>query len=313
MRIAVTGSTGLIGKALVSRLTADGHQVVRFTRSASPGHQGDARWDPASGVIDAEALAEVGAVVHLAGRSIAAPRWTARTRREILGSRVEGTRLLAETMARLEGGPRVLVCASGINWYGDRGDEVLTERSQGGQGFLAELCRQWEAAAEPARAAGIRTVHVRTGPVQAREGGTLAIQARLFRLGLGGRLGSGRQWLSWITLDDIVGMYLHALTRQVHGPLNGTTPNPVTNAEFTATLARVLGRPALLAVPAFAPRLVLGEVTDELLLASIRVYPAAAQASGYAFRHPELEPALRHVLDREKSACSPSPPSPEVP
>jgi uncharacterized protein (TIGR01777 family) len=297
MRIVVTGSTGLIGSALVSRLRADGHEVVRFTRSPSPG-QGAARWDPASGVIDAGALAEAGAVVHLAGRSIVAPRWTAGIKREILGSRVKGTRLLAETMARLEGGPRVLVCASGINWYGDRGDEVLTERSPGGQGFLAEVCRRWEAAAEPASAAGIRTVHVRTGMVLARQGGPLAILARLFRLGLGGRLGSGRQWWSWIALDDIVGIYLHALTRQVRGPLNGTAPNPVTNAELTAALARVLGRPALLAVPALGPRLALGQVADELLLASIRAHPAAALASGYAFRYPALEPALRDILNR---------------
>ncbi len=297
MRIAVTGSTGLVGTALVSRLTADGHEVIRFTRSPSPG-PGAARWDPAGGTIDDGALAGAGAVVHLAGRSIGAPRWTAGVRREILGSRVNGTRLLAETMARLGDGPRVLVCASGVNWYGDRGDEVLTEGSPGGQGFLAEVCRQWEAAAEPARAAGIRTVHVRSGVVQAREGGSLSIQRRLFQLGLGGRLGSGRQWVSWISLDDIVGIYRHALLADVWGPLNGTTPNPVTNAEYTAVLARVLGRPAVLAVPALGPRLLLGQVADELILASMRVHPAVAQASGYTFRHPELEPALRHILHR---------------
>jgi hypothetical protein len=296
MRIAVTGSTGLIGSALVSRLTADGHQVVRFTRS--PGPRGSARWDPASGFIDAEALAGADGVVHLAGRSIVAPRWTARIRRQILDSRVAGTRLLSETMARLEGGPRVLVCASGMNWYGDRGEEVLTELSPGGEGFLPDVCRRWEAAAEPARAAGIRTVHVRTGMVQARQGGTLAILARLFRLGLGGRLGSGRQWWSWIALEDIIGIYLHALTTGVYGPLNGTAPDPVTNAEFTAVLARVLARPTLAPAPALALRLALGQVADELLLASMRVYPAAAQASGYAFRHTDLEPALRQILDR---------------
>jgi uncharacterized protein (TIGR01777 family) len=297
MRVAVTGSTGLIGTALVSRLTADGHEVIRFTRSPSPGRDA-AHWDPAGGTIDADALVRADAVVHLAGRSIGALRWTARVKREILGSRVNGTRLLALTMAGLRDGPRVLVCPSGVNWYGDRGDEVLTERSPGGQGFLAEVCQQWEAAAEPARAAGVRTVHVRTGVVQAREGGALAIQARLFKLGLGGRIGSGRQWWSWVALDDLVGIYLHALTSQVRGPLNGTAPNPVTNAEFTAVLARVLGRPALLRVPALGPRLLLGQEADELLLSSARVYPAATQASGYAFRHPDLEPALRHVLHR---------------
>jgi len=297
MRIVVTGSTGLIGTALVSRLTAEGHEVIRLTRSPSPG-PGAARWDPAGGTIDAGALAGSDAVVHLAGRSIGALRWTARVKREIASSRVDSTRLLAGTMARLEDGPRVLVCASGINWYGDCGDEVLTERSREGRGFLSELCQQWEAAAEPARAAGIRTVHVRTGVVQAREGGALAIQARLFRLGLGGRLGSGRQWWSWVTLDDLAGIYRHALTTEVEGPLNATTPNPVTNAEFTAVLARVLRRPALLPVPMLGPRLLLGQMADELLATSARVYPAVAQASGYAFRHPDLEPALRHVLDR---------------
>ncbi len=297
MRVAVTGSTGLIGTALVSRLSADGHEVIRFTRSPSPG-QGAAHWDPAGGTIDAGALARADAVVHLAGRSIGALRWTAKVKREILDSRVNGTGLLARTMAGLRDGPRVLACASGVNWYGDRGDEVLTERSPGGRGFLAEVCQQWEAAAEPARAAGVRTVHVRTGVVQAREGGALAIQARLFKLGLGGRIGSGRQWWSWVALDDLVGIYLHALTSQVQGPLNGTAPNPVTNAEFTAVLARVLGRPALLRVPALGPRVLLGQMADELLLNSARVHPAATQASGYAFRHPDLEPALRHVLYR---------------
>jgi uncharacterized protein (TIGR01777 family) len=297
MRVAVTGAGGLIGTALVSRLAAAGHEAIRFTRSPSPG-QGAAHWDPAGGTIDAGALAKADAVVHLAGRSIFAPRWTARVKREILGSRVNGTRLLAETMAGLEDGPRVLVCASGINWYGDRGDEVLTERSPGGQGFLAEVCRQWEAAAEAARAAGIRTVHLRTGMVQARGGGSLAILVPLYRLGLGGRLGSGRQWWSWIALDDVVGLYAHALTARVEGPLNATAPNPVTNAEYTAALARVLRRPALLPVPALGPKLLLGQLAEELPLTSARVYPAAAQASGYSFRHPHLEPALRHVLTR---------------
>lgn len=297
MRIAVTGSTGLIGTALVSSLTADGHEVIRFTRSQSPA-PGAARWDPVGGTIDVGTLARADAVVHLAGRSIGPVRWTAKVKREILRSRVDGTRLLAQTMAGLEDGPRVLVCASGIHWYGDRGDEVLTERSPPGKGFLAEVCRQWEAAAEPARAAGIRTVHLRNGVVQAREGGSLALQARLFRLGLGGRLGSGRQWWSWIALDDVVGLYRHALTVEVEGPMNATTPNPVTNAEFTAALARVLRRPALLPVPALGPRLLFRDMADELAFASIRVYPAAAQASGYTFRHPNLEPALRHVLNR---------------
>jgi uncharacterized protein (TIGR01777 family) len=197
------------------------------------------------------------------------------------------------------GGPRVLVCASGTHYYGNRGDEVLTEASAPGEGFLAGVVRQWEAAADPARAAGLRVVHLRTTPVQDASGAGLQKQALLFRLGLGGRFGSGRQWLSWIALDDIAGAYLHALTRyDLAGPVNAASPNPVTNAEFTATLARVLHRPAVLHVPAFAPKLVLGEFADELLFASIRVAPARLLETGYRFRFPRLEPALRHTLGR---------------
>jgi uncharacterized protein len=298
MLVAVTGSTGMIGSALVASLVADGHEVLRLTRSPSPG-PGAARWDPAGGTIDAEALAKADAVVHLAGRAIAAPRWTPKVKREILSSRTRGTRLLAETMAGLAGGPRVLVTASGIHYYGDRGDEVLTETSPGGQGFLAEVCRQWEGAASPARDAGIRTVHVRTGLVLASRGGALPKLLPLFRVGLGGRFGSGRQWWPWVTLDDVVGIYRHAVTSAAaSGPLNATAPNPVTNAEFTATLAKVLGRPALLPVPHFGPRLLLGQMAEELLFTSARVHPAAPQSSGYWFQHPTLAPALRHLLDR---------------
>jgi uncharacterized protein (TIGR01777 family) len=299
--VAVTGATGLIGSALVRRLTADGHQVVRFTRSRPAGPD-QAGWDPLAGEIDAAAVARADAVVHLAGKSIGEGlRWTARTKEEILQSRVRGTRLVAETMAvaAAGGGPRVLVCASGIGYYGSRGDEVLTEASPGGEGFTAELVRRWEAAADPARAAGLRVVHLRTAPVQSSEGGSLPRLLRLFRLGLGGRLGSGRQWWSWISLDDTVGAYLRALLGgDLEGPVNACAPNPVTNAEFTATLARVLRRPAFLAVPKFGPRLLLGELADELLFVSQRVRPAVLQASGFAFRFPELEPALRATIGR---------------
>jgi len=301
MLVAVTGSTGLIGTALVRRLTADGHRVLRVTRSRPSGPD-ETRWDPMGGRIDADALAGVDAVVHLAGRGIGdGLRWTRKAKDEILQSRVEGTRLLAETMAGAagSGGPRVLVCASGVHAYGDGGDAVLTESSRPGSGFLAEVVRQWEAAADPARAAGLRVVHIRNGIVQAAEGGALPRLLPLFRLGLGGRLGSGRQWWSWVALDDSVGLYRHALlSDDLEGPVNGTAPNPVTNAEHAATLARVLGRPGFLAAPAFAVRLLLGELAEELLFASLRVQPAAAQASGYVFRFPELEPALRHVLNR---------------
>ena len=299
MLVAVTGASGLIGTAVVRRLRAEGHQVLRLTRSRPSGPD-QLQWDPMAGRLDPDALAKADAVVHLAARNIGDRlRWTAATKRDLLQTRVEGTGLVAGTMAGLAEGPRVLVCASGVGFYGDRGDEVLTEASSGGRGFLADVVRRWEEAADPARAAGLRVVHLRTGPVQTAAGAGLPKQALMFRLGIGGRLGSGRQWLSWISLDDIAGAYLHALTREdLDGPVNAVAPNPVTNAEFTATLARVLRRPAVLHVPAFGPRLVLGEAADELLFVSQRARPARLQATGYRFQFPELEPALRQTLGR---------------
>jgi uncharacterized protein (TIGR01777 family) len=301
MLVAVTGASGLIGTALTRRLRAEGHEVLRLTRSAPTGPD-QVQWDPAAGRLDPDALAKADAVVHLAAANIGDKlRWTARTKREILETRVEGTGLVARTMAELAPGPgpRVLVCASGAHYYGDRGDDVLTEASSGGNGFLADVVRQWEAAADPARAAGLRVVHLRTGPVQDAAGAGLPKQALMFRLGLGGRFGSGRQWLSWVALDDITGAYLHALASDdLAGPVNNVAPNPVTNAEFTATLARVLRRPALLHVPAFAPKLALGEFADEMLFTSIRAHPVRLLETGYRFQFPDLEPALRHTLGR---------------
>jgi uncharacterized protein len=305
MLVAVTGASGLIGAALVRRLEAEGHQVLRLTRSR-PSAPDQVHWDPAAGELDPDALAKADAVVHLAARNLGDRlRWTAATKRDLLMSRVESTGLVARAMADLAGraeaaeGPRVLVCASGVGFYGSRGDEVLTEESGGGGGFLADLVRRWEAAADPARVAGLRVVHLRTGPVQTAAGAGLPKQALVFRLGLGGRFGSGRQWLSWMSLDDIAGAYLHALTRDdLDGPVNAVAPNPVTNAEFTATLARVLHRPALLHAPAFALRVVLGETADEFLLVSQRALPARLLQTGYRFRFPELEPTLRDTLGR---------------
>jgi len=302
MLVAVTGASGLIGTALVGRLHAAGHQVLRLTRSQATAPD-QVRWDAAAGELDPDALAKVDAVVHLAAKSIGDQlRWTAATKRDILQTRVEGTGLVARTLADLasrSGGPRVLVCASGVHYYGDRGDAVLTEADGAGHGFLAGVVRQWEAAAAPARAAGLRVVHLRTGLVQDVAGAGLPKQVLLFRLGLGGRLGSGRQWLSWISRDDIARAYLHAVAHdELEGPVNAVSPDPVTNAEFTRVLARVLGRPAFLHVPAIAPRLVLGEVADELLFTSMRARPARLLESGFRFQLPDLEATLRHTLGR---------------
>ena len=305
MLVAVTGASGLIGTALVGRLHAEGLKVLRLTRSR-PVAPDQVHWDPASGELDPDALAKADAVVHLAATNIGEHlRWNARIKRELLESRVEGTSLVARTMAELatrsggNEGPRLLLCASGVHYYGDRGDAVLTEADGGGPGFLAGVVRQWEAAADPARAAGLRVVHLRTGLVQDVGGAGLPKQVLMFRFGLGGRLGSGRQWLSWISLDDIAGAYLHALTHdELEGPVNAVAPDPVTNAEFTRILARVLGRPAFLHVPAIAPKLVLGEVADELLFTSLRARPARLLETGYTFELPDLETTLRHTLGR---------------
>jgi uncharacterized protein (TIGR01777 family) len=303
--VAVTGASGLIGTALVRRLREEGHQALRLTRSRATAPD-QVHWDPMAGQLDPDALAKADAVVHLAARGIGDQlRWTAATKRDILQSRVKGTSLVARTMADLAsrsggaGGPRVLVCASGVHYYGDRGDAVLTEADGGGPGFLAGVAQRWEAAADPAREAGLRVVHLRNGLVQDLHGAGLPKQVLLFRFGLGGRLGSGRQWLSWISLDDVADANLHALTHdELVGPVNAVAPHPVTNAEFTEVLARVLGRPAFLHVPAIAPRLLLGEVADELLFTSLRARPARLLESGFQFRFPDLESTLRHTLGR---------------
>jgi uncharacterized protein len=302
MLVAITGASGLIGTALAGRLRAEGHQVLRVTRSAAT-EPDQLRWDPTAGRLDPDALAKADAVVHLAGKNIGEHlRWNARIKRQLLQSRVDGTGLIARTMADLAGGPggpRVLVCASGVHYYGDRGDAVLTESTGGGPGFLAGVVQQWEAAADPAREAGLRVVHLRTGLVQDVAGAGLPKQVLLFRFGLGGRIGSGRQWLSWISLDDIVAAYLHALADEdLVGPVNATSPEPVTNAEFTRVLARVLGRPAFLHVPAIAPKLVLGELGYELLLTSLRARPARLLEAGFRFELPDLEATLRRTLGR---------------
>jgi uncharacterized protein (TIGR01777 family) len=299
LRVAVTGASGLIGRALIPFLTTGGHHVVPVVRGRAKGN--GLRWDYETGRIDAAGLEGMDAVVHLAGENIGT-RWTRERRQRILESRVIGTRFLAEVLARLRRPPRMLVSASAVGVYGHRGDEVLTEASRtdvGPEDFLTEVGRGWEAATEPARAAGIRTVTPRFGIVLTPAGGALARMLPPFRLGLGGPLGSGRQWMSWIGIDDVVGAIHHALvTESLGGPVNLTSPHPVTGRELAATLGRVLGRPAAIPVPAAALRLLFGEMADVALLSSTRVLPARLQESGYRFRHPELEGALRFMLGR---------------
>lgn len=291
-RVAVTGATGLLGDALVPFLRTGGHEV----RTVGRGPRSDVRWDPARRAIDEDSLRGCDAVVHLAGEPIAA-RWTPARRRAILASRVEGTRLIAETCASMEPRPEVLVCASAIGAYGDRGDEWLDESSARGGDFLAEVVRAWEEAAEPARAAGIRVVHLRTGIVLSPAGGALQRMLTPFRLGVGGRLGAGRQWMSWVSREDVVGAVHFAIQeRGVGGPVNVVAPEPVTNATFASTLGRVLHRPSLAPVPAFALRAMFGEMADGTILASQRVRPRALEAAGFRFLHPTLSSALRFEL-----------------
>ncbi|HET9731543.1 MAG TPA: TIGR01777 family oxidoreductase [Acidimicrobiales bacterium] len=292
MRVAVTGSSGLIGRALVARLQARGDEVVRLRR----GGDGPDTWDPASGSVAPGALEGVAAVVHLAGAPVAGRRWNAGYKSEILRSRVEGTSTVARAAAGA--GVGVMVSASAVGWYGaDRGDEPLEETSSGGDDFLGRVCREWEAATGPASEAGVRVANVRTGIVLSAAGGALSPQLPLFRVGLGARLGSGRQWTSWIGIEDEVGGILHVLDTDLAGPVNLTAPEPVTNAEFTRTLASVLHRPAFLAVPAAVIRLALGrEMADETLLAGQRVLPSRLTSSGYRFAHPDLRGALGAVL-----------------
>jgi uncharacterized protein (TIGR01777 family) len=299
MRVAVSGSHGLIGSAVVPALEAAGHEVLRLVRSDAGA--GQVFWDPSGGRIDRSGLEGVHAAVHLAGAGIGDGRWTAARKREILDSRVKGTELLARTLATLEPRPATLVSGSAIGYYGDRGDEELTEQSTPGGGFLAEVVKAWEAATAPAAEAGIRVAHVRTGIVLSGGGGVLAKQLPLFKRGLGGKLGSGRQWTSWIALDDEVAAIRHVLTdASFSGPVNLTAPHPVTNAEFTASLARVLGRGARLPVPRVALTAALGaEMARETALVSQRVRPTKLEASGFAFAHPVVDEALAAALGKE--------------
>lgn len=296
MKIAVTGATGLIGSALVPALEAAGHEAVRLVR-ATPSRPGDIFWDPAAGTLDPGDLTGVDAVVHLAGAGIGDKRWTDERRALILRSRTESTSLLAGAMASCADGPRVLLSGSAIGFYGDRGDEQLDERSAAGSGFAAEVCVAWEGSAAAAVDAGIRTALLRTGIVLAGRGGALGKMLPPFRLGLGGPMGSGRQWMSWISLTDEVRAIIHLLDSDVAGPVNLTAPAAVTNRDFAKELGAALHRPAAIPLPAAAPRLLMGRaLADELLFASQRVLPTVLLADGFEFSHPTLGQALASVL-----------------
>src|SRR4051812_8749454 len=303
LHLMITGAGGLIGSALLPRLAADGHRVTRVTRG--PAGAGEISWDPARGILDLHQLGRVDGVIHLAGENIGS-RWTPARKRRIQQSRVMGTSLLSQALSRLQPRPEVLISASAIGIYGDRGNELLTESSAPGnpeQDFLVRVCLDWEAAAEPARDAGIRVVHPRFGVVLSRKGGALAKLLPPFRLGLGGHQGHGYQWMSWIAIEDVVGALRHLLDdRQLSGPVNVTAPGAVVNRHFMQILGRVIRRPTLVRVPAAALNLGLGEMAQRTVLASARVHPAKLLQRGYQFEYPDLEAALRHVLEAEASS-----------
>jgi uncharacterized protein (TIGR01777 family) len=303
MKVIVTGSGGLVGRALVRSLLADGHSVTRLVRGgaqqfSAPGTAAVA-WDPDGGTIDAGALEGHDAAVHLAGEPVAEGRWDDAKKRRILESRVKGTRLLAETLAGLKEKPRVLVSASAVGFYGDRGAEVMREESASGEGFLSEVCREWEKATLAASQAGVRVVHLRIGFVLSGEGGGLPKMLTPFKLGVGGKVGSGRQYISWITLEDLVRVIRRAVEdERLRGPVNAVAPGAVTNEEFTKALGGVLGRPTFLPVPVFALRLAFGEVADAVMLSSTRVEPTRLEEAGFDFKHTDIEGALRSVLKK---------------
>jgi len=310
MKTLVAGASGLVGSALVPALRQQGHEVVTLVRRPVR-REHEIAWNPPAGELEPTALATVDAIVNLAGENIAAGRWTAARKEALRDSRLDSTRTLVGAMARAEPRPRVLVNASAVGFYGDRGDEVLTEDSPAGRGFLPELCAEWENEAQAAESAGARVVRLRLGVVLARKGGALARLLPVFRLGLGGRLGDGHAWMSWITLDDLVRVITAAATDpRFDGAINAVAPGPVTNGEFTAVLGRLLHRPTVLPVPRWLLEMVYGEMAGATLFASARVMPGRLLASGFVFRHPDIAGALRRVISFGGSAAMEPPPNP---
>ncbi len=296
-RIAISGSHGLVGSSLVPLLMRAGYEVRRIVRKGSEPSADDISFDAIESGRGDEVFGDVDAVVHLAGENIASGRWTDEKKKAIRESRVESTKAISQCLARMKQPPKVLVCASATGYYGDRGGETLTEGSPAGSGFLAELCADWERATVPAAGASVRVVNIRLGIVLSPKAGALAKMLPPFRAGAGGPFGDGHQYMSWITIDDVAGAILHSLASdKLSGPVNLVAPSPVTNREFSETLAKVLHRPAFFPVPAFGARLLFGEMADALLLSSARVQPDKLVSSGYAFQYPQLEPALVHLI-----------------
>jgi len=303
MKVAVSGSHGLIGNALCNYLASSGHTVFRIVRGRSTGDSNSITWDPKAGTIDKEKLNGIDAVVHLAGENIASGRWTAEQKRKIKESRITGTSLIAKTISALAQKPEVVLSGSAIGYYGNRGDELLTEASNPGFGFLAEVCREWEDSMTPAAQAGIRVANLRTGVVLSPKAGALQKMLPIFKLGGGGIIGDGRQYMSWVSLDDELKAIEFLLTnRSIQGPVNLVAPNPVTNSEFTATLGRIVHRPTILPLPGFAAKIIMGEMAEELLLASQKCQPTKLLNSGFKFSYPKLEDALRQALQPDTNA-----------
>lgn len=299
MRVLISGSTGLLGSAVVQALEARGDTVLRLVRDSKGGFEEEVHWDLATQFIEKDKLEGIDAVIHLAGEPIAAPRWTDDKKRKIRDSRVVGTQILAHALASLENPPKHFLCASAIGYYGNQGDTVLTESSPPGSGFLASVCKEWENATQPAADAGIRVVHLRLGVVLSADGGALPLMLKPFKMGVGGQVGNGKQYMAWITRDDLVGIVLYILDHQsLAGPVNVVAPDPVTNKEFTKIMGKVLNRPTAIPTPAFAVRMALGEMADEMLLTSARVVPEKLKDAGFAYKHPDLETALRHEIER---------------